>query len=160
MIKLSDLLKENFDLIDKLESWLDTGDFSSNEEISDNVANYLEENGYDGNGTIYRVLFLSNDEFPIGDSKFLKDFILRSDNKKYKSFCKNYSGVKYIIDNYSEFEDHTIIFKQNSNYFDLLEWFEDNIDKIDLENDIFGEIENTQEVVAKVNSSLQIVKII
>jgi hypothetical protein len=159
MIKLIDLLEENT-ISDKLMNWIDTGDFSSNEAVSSELVNYLDKEGYKGKGKIYRVLFFTKDELPSLDSSNLKEFILKNDGGQFKSFCKNYSGVKYILDNYAEYEDHTIVIKQNSEYYDLLQFIEDKYDELEFDDEIVGEVENTQEVIAKLSQSLEIMKVI
>ena len=159
MIKLINLLKEN-NISDKIMSWIDTGDFSSNSEVSDDLVNYLNKEGYKRKGLIYRVLFFTEDELPSLDLAILKEFIIKSDNNKFKSFCKDYSGVKYILDHYAEYEDHTIIIKQNSEYYDFLQFIEDNYDELELDDEIVGEVESTQEVIAKISPTLEIMKIL
>ena len=42
MIKLINLLKEN-NISDKIMSWIDTGDFSSNSEVSDDLVSYIKK---------------------------------------------------------------------------------------------------------------------
>ena len=159
MIKLINLLKEN-NISDKIMSWIDTGDFSSNSEVSDDLVNYLNKEGYKRKGLIYRVLFFTEDELPSLDLAILKEFIIKSDNNKFKSFCKDYSGVKYILDHYAEYEDHTIIIKQNSEYYDFLQFIEGNYDELELDDEIVGEVESTQEVIAKISPTLEIMKIL
>ena len=159
MIKLIDLLKENT-ISDKLMSWIDTGDFSSNEEVSQDLVNLLNEEGYKDKGLIYRVLFFTRDELPSLDPANIKEFILKNDGGQFKSFCKDYSGVKYILDNYAEYEDHTIVIKQNSEYYDLLQFIEDKYDELEFDDEIVGEVENTQEVISKLSQSLEIMKVI
>jgi hypothetical protein len=159
MIKLINLLKEN-NISDKIMSWIDTGDFSSNSEVSDDLVNYLNKEGYKRKGLIYRVLFFTEDELPSLDPAILKEFIIKNDNNKFKSFCKDYSGVKYILDHYAEYEDHTIIIKQNSEYYDFLQFIEDNYDELEFDDEIVGEVESTQEVIAKISPTLEIMKIL
>jgi hypothetical protein len=158
MIKLINLLKENI-TSDKIMSWVDTGDFSSNEEVSHDLVNLLDKEGYKYKGLIYRVLFFTKDELPSLNPLSLKEFILKNNNNKYKSFSKDYSGVKYILNNYAEHEDHTIVIKQTSDYYDLLQFIEDKYDELDFDDEIIGEVENTQEVIAKLSQSLEIMKI-
>jgi hypothetical protein len=159
MIKLIDLLKEN-NISDKIMSWIDTGDFSSNEAISDELANYLDEEGYKDKGVIYRVFFFSKDELMSFNSMYMKDFILKRDNGKFKSFCKDYSGVEYILKHYAEHEDRTVVIKQTSDYYDLLQLIEDKYNELEFDDEIVGEVENTQEVIAKISTSLEVVKLI
>jgi hypothetical protein len=109
---------------------------------------------------IYRVFFFTKDELMSLNPIYLKDVILKRDNRAYKSFCKSYSGVKYILDHYAEYEDHTIITKQSSDYYDLAQFIEDNYDELDFDDEIVGEVENTQEVIAKLSQSLEIMKVI
>ena len=159
MIKLINLLKEN-NISDKIMSWIDTGDFSSNSEVSDDLVSYLNKEGYKRKGLIYRVLFFTEEELPSLDPISLKEFIIKNDNNKFKSFCKDYSGVKYILDHYAEYEDHTIIIKQNSEYYDFLQFIEDNYDELEFDDEIVGEVESTQEVIAKISPTLEIMKIL
>lgn len=159
MIKLIDLIKENT-ISNKIMSWIDTGDFSSNEAISDELANYLDEEGYRDKGVIYRVFFFSKDELMSFNPIYMKDVILTRDNGKFKSFCKNYSGVEYILKHYAEHEDRTVVIKQTSDFYDLHQFIEDRYDELEFNEDIVGEVENTQEVIAKISPSLKIVKLI
>ena len=166
MIKLIDLLKENFNIpdLEVIRDWVvddyNTG-FGYNPDVNMNqLLQVLQP--YKKQGKIYRVISIPKDEIDI------KNYILKNKTNRYTSFSDHLSGVKYFLP-YTEGDPSkkSIIISQQSEYYSLSDWYKDNFDKLDslYENDPdnywwidtnLPEVSNTGEAIAKLSDNFEI----
>src|SRR6185312_11948529 len=151
------ILENDNSLYQNIIEWIDTGSFLSNNNLDPNTINKLVSLGYKGNGEIYRLLFLKeNDIINVHSTNDLVDFIRNKDSNNYISFCKDLNGIKYLLDHYEDPSLLTVVIKQNSEFMDMSEFVNDNYEEIieiyphnaDVEGALI-EIGNTSEVIAK-----------
>lgn len=164
MKKLTQIIKENKDFL-IIRDWV-IDDYNSNIGYNPRVninqlLKILED--YKDNGIIYRVINIPKN---IND---VYQYIKQNLENRYASFSNTLSGANYYRDIIQNEHEKTVIISQNSEFYDLDSWYQDNIDELDkLENTgsikwswigNLVEIENTYEVIAKQSNNFKIVKI-
>lgn len=170
MIKLLSLLKEEIDIEMYLLKWLASGGRKVNKNMPHAFVLELGKQGYRKYGTIYRCFFLKKKEIKGMDYSDLKDLIWKRYKGGYISFSSTQGGAEWFAGAMSRNDfEVPIIIKQESEYYDIYQWFEDNKYKMDLSKELkvtgkyYGldsaieEVEATHECISTLNKDFKII---
>lgn len=169
MIKLIDLLNEDNNIpgLEAVRDWVvddyNTG-FGYNPDTNINqLLQVLQP--YKKQGKIYRVIAIPKDI--IDAENYIKSKI----SDRYASFADFKGGIKYFLPYITQDpNEKPIVISQISEYYSLVDWYAANFNKLEalyeedpdeydwIDNNL-PEIENTGEVIAKLNSNFKIEEI-
>lgn len=164
-MKLLSILTESVDLQNYVWKWLNTGERGINTKIPHSFLLSLQKQGYKKHGTIFRSITIDKkDYYSHKKTNDWRRFIWDNYKGTYSSFAKTIEGVVWFANTMSQRDDAVhLIIKQTSDYIDIYQYFEDNKDVYKSYigfHEIAGEIEITQECVATLSPSFEVVKII
>lgn len=170
MIKLTDLLRENFDDLPGLEVIRDwvvddyNAGFGYNPDTNINQLLQILQ-PYKKQGKIYRAVSVPKD---VAD---VKNYIQNKITDRYASFSDFKGGVKYFLPYVAQDpSEKPIIISQISEYYSLSDWYSSNFDKLEAlyksDPDEYwwidtslSEVSNTGEAIAKLNNDFKIEEI-
>jgi hypothetical protein len=158
MIKLLNILREAIDLESYLLNWMNSGALSVNKDIPHSFVLELGKQGYKKYGTIYRCIFLKRKEIAGMDNNNLKNFIWKKYKGNYTSFSSEKDGAEWFATAMSRDIKIPIIIKQESEYYDVYQWYEDNKHRLGKQIE-FEEIEDTHECISTLNRNFKIIKL-
>lgn len=169
MIKLIDILKESISEkeLKSVRDWV-VDDYNTRfgyNSDTDIVSLIKLLKSYTYKGKIYRLVSIPKD---ITD---IKDYIWKKGKDRYSSFTDNLSGIKYFLPFIEDEDEQAVIISQVSYYYSLSEWYDNNIDDLEVLyntdpekywwiNQSLPEVENTGEAIAKLDPDFEIYKVL
>ncbi len=163
-MKLLNILTESENLLNYVWRWLNTGQRGVATKIPHSFLLMLAKQGYKKQGTIYRSITIDKENFRINvPSGYWRKYIWENYKGTYSSFTKTLDGAVWFAKAMTQTGDKLhIIIKQNSDYLDIDQYFQDNKEYYEPNYDynmIAGEIDITKECVATLDPNFQIEKI-